>query len=360
MVTQVPDRAPILDSAGQLALSRSAAYTLGVQPDRLSDPRLPRPSSRASPGSMPARFSARYAPRRRTASRSFSSLTRRTTHGCATGSAGSRACGCTVVQRRLFTSEAPRDRRHCRHREREVAASGRGALPAGHDGRAVRVAGGLPAPPRRHADDGGGHRGRARRGRVGAQEVARPATRTGTDDHRRPGSGGGGAGGGHGAGCCGDRRQSRRPPGHILAVSQRAATGQPLSTADVLDGRYPPGDAFTIVSTAALLGTGFAVDTQIPCSGAKDVGGETFTNDQPEQGIGAQPPFRVDFAHTCGTAFVGLSRLLTANQLTTRGDKVRPRRELAASAAGVRRIGPGAGQRRGAGGRHDRPGRACG
>ena len=84
----------------------------------------------------------------------------------------------------------------------------------------------------------------------------------------------------------------------------------------MLDGRYPPGDSFTIVSTAALLSTGFGIDTQIPCSGATDVGGETFTNDQPEQGIGAQPPFRVDFARTCGTAFAGLSRLLTANQLT--------------------------------------------
>ncbi len=130
----------------------------------------------------------------------------------------------------------------------------------------------------------------------------------------------------------GFRRPRRRPSPRRLAPRRSSPSRRPLGTSSpsrsarrpasrsrrstYSNGRYPPGDAFTIVSTAALLGTGFGVDTQIPCSGAKDVGGQTFTNDQPEQGIGAQPPFRVDFSHTCGTAFVGLSRLLTASQLT--------------------------------------------
>lgn len=103
--------------------------------------------------------------------------------------------------------------------------------------------------------------------------------------------------------------------GNILAVAGHSARHQRLTTSDVLDGRYPPGEAFTIVSTAALLGTGFSVDTEIPCAEVKDVGGKTFTNDSPNPGVGAQPPFRTDFAAGCGTAFAGLSRLLTGNQL---------------------------------------------
>ncbi len=105
--------------------------------------------------------------------------------------------------------------------------------------------------------------------------------------------------------------------GNILAIAGRSARGAPMTAADVLNGRYPPGEAFTIVSTAALLGTGFSVGTEIPCDEVKDVGGKSFTNDPPEAGIGAQPPFRTDFAADCATAFAGLSRLLTGNQLNS-------------------------------------------
>jgi cell division protein FtsI/penicillin-binding protein 2 len=105
--------------------------------------------------------------------------------------------------------------------------------------------------------------------------------------------------------------------GDILAIAAHPARGVPLTASDVLDGRYPPGGAFTIVSTAALLGTGLSVDTAIPCAEVKDVGGKTFTNDPPETAAGTQPPFRTDFAADCATAFAGLSRLLTGNQLNT-------------------------------------------
>lgn len=104
--------------------------------------------------------------------------------------------------------------------------------------------------------------------------------------------------------------------GHILAISHRSGNGESMVDAP-LRGHFPPGDAFTIVSSAALLNAGFAINAQIPCTYAKDVGGETFTNDQSVRGIGAQPPFRVDFARGCGTAFAGLSRLLNGKQLTS-------------------------------------------
>jgi cell division protein FtsI/penicillin-binding protein 2 len=99
--------------------------------------------------------------------------------------------------------------------------------------------------------------------------------------------------------------------GKILAVASQAARRGHTAQPDPLAGRYPPGQAFTIISTAALLGTGLSASDQVPCTSVNDVGGETFINDPPARGLGAQPPFSADFAHGCGTAFAGLSRRLT-------------------------------------------------
>ena len=103
--------------------------------------------------------------------------------------------------------------------------------------------------------------------------------------------------------------------GKILAVSSKAARGG-RAQPDPLAGHYPPGQAFTIVSTAALLNTGLSVGDLVPCTSANDVGGETFINDPPAHGLGAQPPFSADFARGCGTAFAGLSRRLSAAGLS--------------------------------------------
>ena len=110
--------------------------------------------------------------------------------------------------------------------------------------------------------------------------------------------------------------------GRIVAVSGHSANGRKMSAAAALAGRYPPGEAFTIVSTAALLANrSISPSTEIPCAATKNVGGVNFTNDRPERGLGAQPPFRADFAQGCGTAFAGLSRLLTPSQLTSAAEK---------------------------------------
>ena len=103
--------------------------------------------------------------------------------------------------------------------------------------------------------------------------------------------------------------------GKILAVSSQASHGGGAQP-DPLAGRYPPGQAFTIVSTAALLNTGLSVSDLVPCTSANDVGGETFINDPPAHGLGTQPPFSADFARGCGTAFAGLSRRLNAAGLS--------------------------------------------
>ena len=102
--------------------------------------------------------------------------------------------------------------------------------------------------------------------------------------------------------------------GRILTVAQHTAGGTPAI--DPLAGRYPPGPAFTIVSTAALLAGGLSVNTQVPCHSVNDVGGRIFTNVPPEPGLGAQPAFEEDFAHACGTAFSGLSWRLNGHDLT--------------------------------------------
>jgi cell division protein FtsI/penicillin-binding protein 2 len=109
-------------------------------------------------------------------------------------------------------------------------------------------------------------------------------------------------------------------PAAIVAV--QASTGRILADAsqggiDPLDGHYAPGQAFTIVSSAALLATGLSAGDPVPCRSASDVGGETFTNDPPARGMGATQTFSKDFAHGCATAFAGLSMRLSAAGLSS-------------------------------------------
>jgi transpeptidase family protein/MecA-like transpeptidase family protein/penicillin-binding protein len=93
--------------------------------------------------------------------------------------------------------------------------------------------------------------------------------------------------------------------GRILAVAEHKAKGLPR--VDPLAGQYPPGTAFTIVSTEALLATGLPVTSPIRCIKVNNVGGKNFRNVPPVPNLGPQPQFAADFAHACATAFVGLS-----------------------------------------------------
>jgi hypothetical protein len=101
--------------------------------------------------------------------------------------------------------------------------------------------------------------------------------------------------------------------GHILAVSQHNVPRLPQ--VDPLAGRYQPGMAFTIVSTAALLSSGLGVGTPVRCTPVNDVGGRNFRNIPPVPNLGSEPTFATDFAHACGTAFSGLSERITAREL---------------------------------------------
>jgi cell division protein FtsI/penicillin-binding protein 2 len=104
--------------------------------------------------------------------------------------------------------------------------------------------------------------------------------------------------------------------GHVLAVANRNAAGAPKI--DPLNGQYQPGNAFTIVSTAALLSGGqLSLDTPIPCRASTSVGGRTFSNVPAAPRLGAAPPFSSDFEQSCGTAFTTLSLGLTGSRLAT-------------------------------------------
>ncbi len=316
MVTQVPYRAPILDSAGRPLVDLSAAYALGVQPGQLSDPRVTAAKFASVTGldagqvlgqiltAPPNRFQELLTLDPPTFARLRHQL--------------SQVDGLRVhrVERRLFTSEARgivgtvgTENAQLLHQEglpyQPGTTIGRSGLQSAYQHRLV----GTPTTEVVIENARGAVVSVLKKWPGQPPEPVRT-----TIDAKVQAAASRAVGAAPGAAAIVAVQAST---GRILAVSGHSAAGQPVTTADVLDGRYPPGDAFTIVSTAALLGTGFAVDAQIPCFGAKDVGGETFTNDEPEQGIGAQPPFRVDFAHTCGTAFAGLSRLLTAGELTT-------------------------------------------
>jgi cell division protein FtsI/penicillin-binding protein 2 len=104
--------------------------------------------------------------------------------------------------------------------------------------------------------------------------------------------------------------------GRILGVAERQAGGLP--SVDPLGGRYQPGQAFTIVPTAALLSKDHTLGPRapIPCWRGGTAGTRNFQNVPPVPKLG-QPRFSSDFAYACSTAFVHLSLLLDAADLQT-------------------------------------------
>ena len=87
----------------------------------------------------------------------------------------------------------------------------------------------------------------------------------------------------------GDRRHRARPRPRCSRWPSRHARGMPAVSP--LAGRYQPGQAFTIVSTAALLNTGFGLNTPIPCS-ALEPGRRPDLRERPARSRTWPPPFR--------------------------------------------------------------------
>jgi cell division protein FtsI/penicillin-binding protein 2 len=110
-------------------------------------------------------------------------------------------------------------------------------------------------------------------------------------------------------------------PSALVAV--RASDGAVLAVVNApdatsfdraLEGHYPPGSTFKVVTTYALLGHGVTPATQVACPPSINVGGRVFRNFEGE--TQASPSFATDFAISCNTAFIGAARRLSPKELT--------------------------------------------
>jgi cell division protein FtsI/penicillin-binding protein 2 len=100
--------------------------------------------------------------------------------------------------------------------------------------------------------------------------------------------------------------------GDVRAVVSTPA-GQPFDRA--LDGLYPPGSTFKVVTTAALLARGRTPQTAASCPTTLTVDGRAFSNFEGEA-PGAITLSRA-FAISCNTAFIGLATSLPPGSLAT-------------------------------------------
>ncbi|MCW2877050.1 MAG: putative penicillin-binding protein [Sphaerisporangium sp.] len=99
--------------------------------------------------------------------------------------------------------------------------------------------------------------------------------------------------------------------GEILAVGSHGMNQEK----DALDGRFPPGTAFSIVAAEGLLGPGGVDPKQkVPCPADRTVGGARFQ--QTALPVGTSPTVTADFAHGCVTALASLARRVDAGALT--------------------------------------------
>ena len=86
----------------------------------------------------------------------------------------------------------------------------------------------------------------------------------------------------------------------------RAVASRPLEEFNrAIGGEYPPGSTFKIVTTAALLGQGTTPDTPVECAQTIDAGGRQFQNFEASS-LGTVP-FGLAFAQSCNTAFISAS-----------------------------------------------------
>lgn len=102
---------------------------------------------------------------------------------------------------------------------------------------------------------------------------------------------------------------------HTGAILAAANTPDATSFDRAIQGHYPPGSTFKLVTAYALLGSGVTPASAIPCPRQLTVNGKVFTNFEGESG--GLPSFADDFARSCNTAFIGAARKLTATALPT-------------------------------------------
>lgn len=103
----------------------------------------------------------------------------------------------------------------------------------------------------------------------------------------------------------------RPSTGAVLAVSSNA----PANPTNALSGTFPPGSTFKVVSASAALESGLTPDTPVGCPGTTVVDGRQIENEDAFD-LGTIPLSQA-FAHSCNTSFVGLAGQLPDDALPT-------------------------------------------
>ncbi|MDX3853445.1 penicillin-binding transpeptidase domain-containing protein [Streptomyces sp. AK02-01A] len=93
-----------------------------------------------------------------------------------------------------------------------------------------------------------------------------------------------------------------------------AAANMPSGMNRALEGRYPPGSTFKVVTAAALLKQGMKPSDRADCPKFATVNGQRFEN-QDQFVLPAGSTFRDNFAHSCNTFFVNSSAKLSGSTL---------------------------------------------
>ena len=104
--------------------------------------------------------------------------------------------------------------------------------------------------------------------------------------------------------------------GHVLAsVSVPASSGFNLA----LEGAFPPGSSFKVLTSTALLEHGLTPSSAASCPSQITADGEVFHN---AEGTAPISDLLHAFAESCNTAFIGLAtRYLTASDFTRTADR---------------------------------------
>ena len=109
----------------------------------------------------------------------------------------------------------------------------------------------------------------------------------------------------------------RPSAGEVLAAANSPGSGA-FNTA--LLGQYPPGSTFKVVDALALHRHGLNADSPVQCPESIEVDGRVFQNvpGYPAAALG-DVPFRVAFANSCNTAFIGQAGLVPERDLAAAG-----------------------------------------